>query len=117
MSRTKPDLTGMSFREIAAKYGEEVAIEAGVAADPDAAPLMNAEDFRRMRPAAEVLPDLVARYKRSTQARGAQNTPTEPQISVQLDADLVDHFRKSGQGWLTRLNATLRAAVSPGVRS
>ena len=32
------DLTGMTFREIAAKYGEETAIHAGIAADPEWGP-------------------------------------------------------------------------------
>ena len=33
---SKDDLTTMTFDEIAAKYGEEAAINAGIAADPDA---------------------------------------------------------------------------------
>ena len=32
MNDHEPDLTGMTFHEIAAKYGEEAAIDAGTAA-------------------------------------------------------------------------------------
>ena len=35
MSDHEPDLTGMTFHEIAAKYGREAAINAGIEADPD----------------------------------------------------------------------------------
>ena len=64
MSDHEPDLTGMTFHEIAAKYGREAAINAGIAADPDTFEL-TPEWFREARPAAEVLPDLVESYRRS----------------------------------------------------
>jgi len=34
---------------------------------------------------------------------------TKVPISIRLDADLVDHFRSTGRGWQTRINAVLRA--------
>ena len=55
MNDHEPDLTGMTFHEIAAKYGEEAAIDAGIAADPDTFEL-TPEWFREARPAAESLP-------------------------------------------------------------
>ena len=64
----KPKLTfdelvasGMTFAEIEAEYGEETAINAGIARDPDN-PELTAEDFAMMRPAIEVDPDLVEAY-------------------------------------------------------
>lgn len=30
------------------------------------------------------------------------------QVTLRLDADLIAHFRASGRGWQTRLNAALR---------
>ena len=30
------------------------------------------------------------------------------QISLRLDSDLIDYFRKDGPGWQTRMNAALR---------
>ena len=43
---------GWTFAEIAEVYGEEAAIHAGIATDPDAAPLR--EDLRGARPLAAV---------------------------------------------------------------
>ena len=30
------------------------------------------------------------------------------QISLRLDSDIIDYFRKDGPGWQTRMNAALR---------
>ena len=106
----KDDLTTMTFDEIAAKYGEEAAINAGIAADPDTFEL-DEEWFKRARPAIEVDPDLVKRWRRWRRTRGKQRAPPKEHISIRLDADLADHFRASGPGWQTRLNDTLRRAV------
>ena len=60
-----PDNTSEStFEEIAARDGEEAAIQAGIAADPDTWELTD-EDFAGMRPAAEVDPDLVENWHAS----------------------------------------------------
>ncbi len=107
---TGVDLTGMTFKEVEAKYGEEAAIHAGIAADPDTWDF----DISKARPAREVLPDLVERYEREQaelRKRGPQKAPTKEHISLRLDADLVEYFRSSGRGWQTRLNAMLRRAV------
>ncbi len=106
-STSKDDLTTMTFDEIAAKYGEETAINAGIAADPDTWELTR-EDFAQMHPASEVYPEFVKRWRRT---RGKQKAPTKEHISIRLDADLAAHFRASGPGWQTRLNDTLRRAV------
>ena len=76
MSDHEPDLTGMTFHEIAAKYGEEAAIDAGIAADPDTFEL-TPEWFREARPAAEVLPDLVESYRRSLRLRETDGAASE----------------------------------------
>lgn len=52
----------MTFDEIEAKHGEEVAICAGVVADPDARELTD-KDFARMRPASETAPRLIERRR------------------------------------------------------
>jgi uncharacterized protein (DUF4415 family) len=61
-----------------------------------------------MRPMAEVHPDIVEAFRR---ARGPQKLPTKQLISLRLDRDLIEHFRASGEGWQSRLNAALRKAV------
>jgi uncharacterized protein (DUF4415 family) len=32
-------------------------------------------------------------------------------ISIRLDQDVIDHFRRGGPGWQTRMNQTLRQAI------
>jgi len=33
-------------------------------------------------------------------------------VRLRLDADVVAHFKESGSGWQTRINATLRRAMA-----
>ena len=59
----------MTFTEIKARYGEETAINAGIARDPDTFEL-DADWFARARPAIEVDPELVEAHRRArAQAR------------------------------------------------
>jgi len=75
-------------------------------ADVDSPPLTD-EQLARMRPAREVVPELVELVRRF---RGAQKRPTKKLISLRLDGDVIDHFRAKGKGWQSRVNATLRKA-------
>ena len=86
---------------------EDAAIDAGIAADPDAEELDDAW-FASARPAELVDPDLVEHVRRG---RGWQKAPTKEQVTIRLDADITAHFRAGGPGWQTRLNDTLRRAV------
>ena len=106
---TEPDLTGMTFHEIAAKYGEETAIQAGIAADPDTWEL----DMSRARPAMEVMPDLVELLEREEPEceRGPQDAPAKEEVIIQLDSDLMTFFRGMGESWHLSANAILRRAV------
>ena len=100
MRKLKPD-------HVSPTPDEDYAINAAVAADPEASELDDAW-FKRARPASEVVPHIVRRYRRT---RGKQRAPTKTQITLRLDADLVLHFRETGKGWQTRVNDTLRSAV------
>ena len=97
----------LTFEEIAAEYGEETAINVGIAQDPDA-PEWTEEGWARALPAIEVDPELVEWSRRT---RGKQKAPTKELISIRLDPDITAHFRATGPGWQTRLNDTLRRAV------
>ena len=55
--------SGMNFEDVEALYGEEVAIDVGITRDPDN-PELTTEDFAQMRPAIEVVPEIVMAYRR-----------------------------------------------------
>ena len=67
MNSAEPNLTGMTFDEIAAKHGEEAAIQAGIAADPEWGP--DKLDMSKARPATDLLPDLVEFVERAETRR------------------------------------------------
>ena len=107
----------MTFTEIEAEYGEETAINAGIARDPDTWELTE-EDFARSRPMAEVMPELVEALNRrrngwSDEHETRTNSPVEGiGPLVRIDLDLAAYFRFGGPGdWQQRLNDTLRKAV------
>ena len=97
-----------TFKEIEADYGEEMAINVGIARDPDA-PELDEEWFRRARPAAEVVPRIVERWRRT---RGKQKAPTKEPISIRLDGDILAYYRATGKGWQSRINETLREYIT-----
>jgi uncharacterized protein (DUF4415 family) len=86
---------------------EDAEIRAGALSDPDNPPLTD-EMWARMRPASEVMPEIVAAYRRS---RGRQKAPTKQLISLRLDRDIITHFRADGPGWQRRINDALRKAA------
>jgi len=105
-----------ALRQLATMTDEEDAeIRAGALSDPDNPPLTD-EMWARMRPASEVMPDIVEAYRRS---RGRQKAPTKQLISLRLDRDVIAHFRARGPGWQRRINAALRKAarLTPTVRA
>lgn len=67
------------------------------------------EDFLRARPAAEILlPEVVAAFAR----RSATLIETATiEITLRLDADVIERFRASGPGWQARMNEALRRAA------
>jgi uncharacterized protein (DUF4415 family) len=84
----------MKRRWILPTEKEERQIAEGIASDADAAP------------------DI------STLPRGAYRVVGRPKsarpkeaLNIRLDADVLDHFRRTGPGWQTRINAVLRKAA------
>lgn len=86
---------------------EDARITAAAESDPDNPPLTE-EDFARARPADEVIPEFMKEWRRS---RGKQKAPTKQLVSMRLDRDVLDHFKRGGPGWQSRINAALRKAM------
>ena len=87
---------------------EDAKLTRAAAADPDN-PIIDERIFARIRPAAEVAPEIV---RRARGQRGPQKSkPVKTLISLRLDPDVVRHFRRSGRGWQSRINQALRKAA------
>lgn len=71
---------------------------------------LTTDDFKKFKPASEVMPNDVKAFKR---ARGRPPS-SNPKVSVtlRLDAEIIKHFKADGKGWQSRLNSTLKAAIS-----
>jgi uncharacterized protein (DUF4415 family) len=78
--------------------------------DDDDAPELTSSRAARAQPAKDVLPEAVlGQFKRTPGRPKAERTKAA--ISIRLDADVIEYFRKSGPGWQTRINAALRRAI------
>jgi uncharacterized protein (DUF4415 family) len=87
---------------------EDAQLTRAAAADPDN-PIIDERLLARMRPAAEVAPEIV---RRARGQRGPQKSkPVKTLISLRLDPDVVQHFRRGGRGWQSRINRALRKAA------
>lgn len=72
---------------------EDAAITAAAMADPDARPFTDAE-WERAKPLAR---------------RGRPlGSGAKMQVTLRLDAEVLDYFRSTGAGWQTRANDVLR---------
>jgi len=73
---------------------EEVAINAGIVADPNTYELSESEtiNLRRVgRPLSAV---------------------TKERVTIRLSRDVTEYFRRSGRGWQTRMNEVLQDYIS-----
>ncbi|MCG8561109.1 MAG: BrnA antitoxin family protein [Hyphomicrobiales bacterium] len=72
-------------------------------------PPLSDERLSKLRPASEVGPEAVEAFRRT---RGPQKEHTKERISIRLDKDVLEYFRKTGRGWQTRINEALKAHIS-----
>ena len=92
--------------------------------DPDDAPFLTKEMAemgqmtirgRVIRPATGVLTKdgmkRVPPYVIPIPGRPPLRGVAKKQVTLRLDADLLERFRETGAGWQSRINATLRKAV------
>ena len=78
--------------------------------DDDDTPELTAERAARLRPARDVFPEYVlGQFKRSP---GRPRSPSaQKQVTLRLDAEILDYFRAGGDGWQSRINRALRQAA------
>ena len=95
-----------SLRQIS--KAEDAAITVAAKNDPDC-PILTEKDFKRMRPFAEVHPDLVDVWKRM-RGRPKMERP-KVQVTLMMDADVIESFKAEGQGWQSRINEVLARSV------
>lgn len=78
-------------------------------------PEWTAEDISRARPASEVLPELfgnkLAQDMLKPRGRPRAAHPKE-RINIRLSHEVIEHFKSSGEGWQTRIDAALRDYIS-----
>lgn len=72
-------------------------------------PAWTLKDLRRARPAREIVPKLVEAARRG-RGRPPIEKPKVP-LTLRLDPDAIEAFRKTGPGWQSRINATLVRAA------
>ena len=61
----------------------------------------------------------VASYWQQASIKRGRGRPAaagkRPRLNMRVDADVLDAFKATGQGWQTRINAALREAVAHGL--
>ena len=84
---------------------EDARITAAALADPDAQPWTD-----------EMWAKAVTFDERQKQRASSRTCSVEVSsgVVVPIDTDVIEHFRKSGQGWQGRINAALRKAAGLG---
>lgn len=68
------------------------------------------EDFARAKTFDQLPASLQATL--ATRRRGPQKAPTKVRTSLRLSTEVVEHFKGTGAGWQTRIDATLRKLIA-----
>lgn len=81
--------------------------------DFDDNPEWTEEDFARARPAGEVLGKKAAGLlvRKRGRPAGSVKPDAKKNVTLRLDPDVVEGWRKTGPGWQSRMNEALRAAL------
>lgn len=70
------------------------------------------DDFKRAKPASEVLPQVFSKKTADTMLKPKRGRPRakqpKEQINIRFSAEVVEYFRASGSGWQTRMDAALK---------
>jgi uncharacterized protein (DUF4415 family) len=73
------------------------------------APELTDEIMATARPISE-FPEL-ANFFKSRGQRGPQKAPVKERVGLRLNRDVVEHFRRTGPGWQSRINDVLEDYV------
>ena len=74
--------------------------------DPDN-PEWTEEDFARSRPATDLPVEILAAFPNTPDPR-RNKVP----ISIRLSAYVIEHFKREGEDWEARIDATLREVIA-----
>lgn len=77
--------------------------------DPDIERPSTDEELAQFRPFSEVFPDLAESITRA-RGRPPLDSPKK-QVTLRIDAEVLDRLRASGKGWQSRVNDVLKKAV------
>lgn len=71
-------------------------------------------DFAAARPASEIVPPEVLGLlvRKPGRPMGWSKPNAKKSITLRLDPDVIEGWRKSGPGWQSRMNAALREAIA-----
>src|SRR5215210_4759582 len=95
-----------SLRTISAK--DDAAVRMAAKSDAEN-PEWTAKDFRRSRWLADSKPEFA---EAAAQLRGRPKLKRpKVQVTLRLDADVLDSFRSEGRGWQSRINDVLSRAA------
>jgi uncharacterized protein (DUF4415 family) len=72
-------------------------------------PELTEEQLAQARPFSEVFPELAEKMRRNIGGRPKLENPKKA-ISIRLDADVIEKFKRTGPGWQARMNDALRRA-------
>ena len=86
---------------------EEARVQAMIASDPDA-PEATEEQLAGAQPFAEAFPVLAEQMRKAGRPRAER---PKLAVSIRLDQEVVDCFKRSGPGWQSRMNEALRRSV------
>ncbi len=88
---------------------EDRRITEAALSDPDNPPLTD-EDWKLARPASEVFAEMGLPLPKK-RGRPRKKEPKR-QVTLRLDADLLEDLRGLGKGWQTKVNAALREWIA-----
>jgi uncharacterized protein (DUF4415 family) len=73
-------------------------------------PTWSPADFAKAQ-RVEDIPALAHLSKRKPGQRGPQKAPTKVPVTIRLDANVVDAYKATGEGWQSRMNDALGIAA------